>query len=375
MPLEPAFHDLISGRTVGRAAACARGVLSAASAVYGRAVAVRTRAYDDGRRRVYHAGVPVISVGNLTAGGTGKTPVVAHLCGDLRRRGYRPAVLSRGYRAGADDATAGGPGNDEKRLLEARLPGLPHVQNPDRVAGATVAVREYAADVLVLDDGFQHRRLHRDLDLVLIDATRPFGHDRLLPRGLLREPITALSRAHAVLLTRSDQLDPEGLLELVERVRTVRADLPIVPVNFPPLDLTGRGGKSLPPATVRGRRVTAFCGIGNPDGFRATLLDLGCDIAAFTPYPDHHHFTAAEIDRERARAADTGAGMVLCTEKDWVKLHRWTTGDAASGRSRQSPVPVRAVRIGIDFPAGRGVLDRLLAPLVPGTPTPRRRAA
>ena len=371
MSLEAAFHDLISGRTAGPLADCARGALGGASHVYGRAVAARNRAYDRGSRSVHHAGVPVVSVGNLTAGGTGKTPVVAHLCEELRRRGYRPAVLSRGYGAGRNAAAAGGPGNDEKRLLEARLPGLPHVQNPDRVAGAAVAMHEYAADVLVLDDGFQHRRLHRDLDLVLVDATRPFGHDRLLPRGLLREPVTGLSRAHAVLLTRGDRLEPSELLALVERIRAVRPGLPVVPVTFPAVDLTGRGAVSRPPSWLRGKRVTAFCGIGNPDAFRGTLADLGCDVVAFTPYADHHAYTPRDVRRERARAAGLGAACTVCTEKDWVKVLRWV---GANG-SGEDPVPVRALRIGVEFPAGRGPLDRLLDPLLPGTRRSLPRAA
>jgi tetraacyldisaccharide 4'-kinase len=148
--------------------------------------------------RAHQVDVPVISIGNLTLGGTGKTPMVEFVCRWFLQRGKRPIILSRGYRA------AGGC-NDEARLLQSNLPEVPHLQGKDRVALARHACEHFAPDVLVLDDGFQHRRLARDLDIVLIDCTEPFGYGRIFPRGLLREPIGSLRRAGLVVLSRADQ--------------------------------------------------------------------------------------------------------------------------------------------------------------------------
>src|SRR5947199_10786584 len=181
------FHDLVSGRASGVGPALARLGLRAASLPYGAAVRLRNRLYDRGWKRTQRSAAPVVSVGNLTLGGTGKTPCVEYLARFYRGRDVRVAILSRGYGAGVPAQRVVGP-NDEALVLEENLPDVPHLQGADRVALAGVAVEELEAELLILDDGFQHRRLGRDLDVVLLDATEPFGHGRLFPRGLLREP-------------------------------------------------------------------------------------------------------------------------------------------------------------------------------------------
>jgi tetraacyldisaccharide 4'-kinase len=160
----------------------------------------RNRLFDWGWKRTHQADVPVVSVGNITTGGTGKTPLVAFLANWFQDQGQKPAILSRGYRA-----VDGGP-NDEKLVLDLLCPGIMHLQNPDRVASARHAVTAQQVQVLVLDDGFQHRRLARDLDLVLIDATCPWGYGAVLPRGLLREPRSGMKRADLAIITRADQV-------------------------------------------------------------------------------------------------------------------------------------------------------------------------
>src|SRR5438876_5539483 len=202
------LQDLISGRARGVGSSLCRLALSVASGPYGSAVHLRNWCYDRGWLPTHRPPVPVISVGNLTAGGTGKTPCVEYLARFLQARGLRPAVLSRGYRGN-------GRPNDEALILEANLPDVPHLQGKDRVTRASQAVRVFGADVLILDDGFQHRRLRRDLDLVLIDAMNPWGHGRLLPRGLLREPISSLRRADAVIVTRLDQAQPAEIERII----------------------------------------------------------------------------------------------------------------------------------------------------------------
>ncbi|WP_207622134.1 tetraacyldisaccharide 4'-kinase [Alienimonas californiensis] len=360
---EAAYLDLIAGRTRGPWAAALRLGLLSASLPYGLAVRTRNRAFDLGLKPVHRAGAPVISVGNLTCGGTGKTPIVADLCLRLQAGGRRPAALSRGYRS-----LEGEGANDEKLLLDALMPGVPQVQNPDRVAGAKLALQEHGADCLVLDDGFQHRRLGRDLDVALIDATAPFGpgslrrpgcRGRVLPAGLLRESAAGLRRADLILLTRCDAITADERAA-VESALTERAPgTPVVPVAFAPTALIDVAGAARSLDGARGARVGAFCGIGNPAGFRATLEGLGVDVATFEPRPDHHAHTPADVAAIAQRAADAGATALLCTEKDLVKL-RTKTFAAASSTNPEPPLPIFAVRIAATYPQGDAALTAAL---------------
>jgi tetraacyldisaccharide 4'-kinase len=194
------FRDIVSGCRGGARAAVARGVLRLAEVPYTAAVNWRNRRFDGPHSAVRRVGVPVVSVGNLTLGGTGKTPMVEWIANWLVQRNVRVAIVSRGYGAAAADK------NDEALELEQALAGVPHVQNPDRVAGALTAVERFGVELILLDDGFQHRRLARDLDVVLLDATAPFGFEHVFPRGMLREPVRGLQRADVVCLTRADAL-------------------------------------------------------------------------------------------------------------------------------------------------------------------------
>ena len=193
------FRDLVSGRRRGAMAAALRGILAAAEVPYTWAVRWRNRRYDCGAKTVYRVDVPVISVGNLTLGGTGKTPMVEWIVRRFLAQGKKVGIISRGYGA------HGGP-NDEARELAWKLPGVPHVQDPDRVAAARRAIGDFGCQVLVLDDAFQHRRIGRDLDIVLLDALEPLGYEHVFPRGTLREPVEGLARADVVALSRADLL-------------------------------------------------------------------------------------------------------------------------------------------------------------------------
>lgn len=317
---ETAFRDLISGRTTGIWAQIVRGVLRAASLLYSCAVSGRNQLYDRGLLELHRTGVPVISVGNLTTGGTGKTPVAALICQRLRQLGRQPGLISRGYRATADGS------NDEKRVLELLVPGIPHIQQPDRVAAVRdLLMLEQAArpDVVVMDDGFQHRRLHRDLNLVLIDATCPFGFGAVLPRGLLREPLSGLRRADAVLLTRADLISSEERGRIEERLRVLAPSLGqrILQVNFEPQGLRDQTGRQHPLDSFRGRAVFLMTAIGNPDAFRTTCLDAGLTVAGQRWFPDHHHYSSADITSVQQEAAAQGAELVITTVKDLVKIH------------------------------------------------------
>jgi len=278
--------------------------------------------------------IPVVSVGNITVGGTGKTPVVIKLVQMLLEMGRRPAVIARGYRA------APGQPNDEERIIQRACPGTIYVADPDRCAGAAVAHEVHGADVLVLDDGFQHRALARDLDLVLIDALCPFGFDHLLPRGLLREPVGSLARAGAVLLTRSDQVDAESLAQIAERIRPVLAGKPLLQCRHRLTSLETLEGEPMPLAVakaMKGEHVALFAGIGRPEAFERTVRDLGVEDVGHRWFPDHHRFSPLDI--ERIEQEFPGVDWLLTTEKDAVKL--------SSGAFRHAKVAV--VKVAIDM--------------------------
>ncbi len=276
---EAAYLRIIRGRSRGPAATAARLGLGLAAAGYGLAVRLRNAAYQRGWIAGRHAAVPVISVGNLTLGGTGKTPMVEWVARWYRRRGVRVAILSRGY--GRSQGL-----NDEGQVLEENLPDVPHLQDPDRVQLAHVAVEELESELIVLDDGFQHRRLARDLDIVLLDALEPFGYGRLFPRGLLREPLGSLRRAGVVVLSKADLVPANERSRIRAEAERRAGPLRWVETRHAPLDLVDAEGGSYPLEEIADREVAAFCGIGNPEGFRRTVEPRCGKLLDFRVYAD-----------------------------------------------------------------------------------------
>jgi tetraacyldisaccharide 4'-kinase len=296
--------------------------LRALSAVYERIVRGRERLH---RRGVLHArSVPavVISIGNLTVGGTGKTPAVEQAARTLLDLGARPVVVSRGYgRAtrgvqvvsdrGAirlDPRAAG----DEPFLLARRLPGVPVVVGANRYEAASYAVARFGATCVLLDDGFQHRSLRKDVEIVLAHARRPWGNARLLPAGPLREPLSALARADLIVATGADALDGAPEVEA-----TAARHAPGVPVAFAAHD-----GETRSAVDLKGRRLLAFAGIATPDRFQRTLGALGVEVAGFHAFPDHHWYRARDVSALDAAARAAGAEGLVTTEKDAVRLDR-----------------------------------------------------
>ncbi|MGL4514169.1 MAG: tetraacyldisaccharide 4'-kinase [Lacipirellulaceae bacterium] len=315
------FYDLVSGRRRGVGASLARGGLALAEGPYRAVVWWRNRRYDTRPALAQHAQTPVVSVGNLTLGGTGKTPMVKWVARRLRRGSVRVAIVSRGYGAAQRGSS------DEGLELEHALPDVPHLENADRVAAAQLAADELASQVVVLDDGFQHRRLARDLDIVLLDATAPFGFGHVFPRGSLREPASSLRRAHAVVLTRADLVEEPARAAVRERVarlapRAVWAEAVAEPTSLVGLRSEGDFASSIeaPLETLRGARVAAFCGLGNPAVFRRTLERLGAEVAWFGDFPDHHPYGRADVERIERGARESGASAVVTTHKDLVKV-------------------------------------------------------
>jgi tetraacyldisaccharide 4'-kinase len=230
------------------------------------------------------------------------------------------------------------------------------LQGANRAELAAIAIDELESEVLVLDDGFQHRRLARDLDLVLIDATSPWGHGHLLPRGLLREPPSSLHRADAVVLTRCDQAAPEVLAGLRKRIAQLAPKASVAETEHLAEALVNEKARE-DVAALRGRVVAGLCGLGNPNAFRRTLCDLGARLTDFRSYPDHHAYTRHDMEQLRAwgRQQPADAWMVT-TQKDLVKLRLRELG----GR------PLWAVRIHLRFRAGQADLDALLERVLPG---------
>jgi tetraacyldisaccharide 4'-kinase len=338
------FREVVSGRRRGLTAALWRSALAAAELPYTCAVRWRNRQFDRGRKRIDQVGVPVVSVGNLTLGGTGKTPLVEWLARWFRDRGVRVTIISRGYGAEA------GARNDEALELEQKLPDVPHVQNPDRVAAARMAIEEFECQLILLDDAFQHRRIHRDLDIVLLDALEPFGFGHVFPRGMLREPISGLSRADVVALSRGNLVDAAERGRIKAIVRKHAPAALWLECNHVPRELRSASGSVVKLGSLAGKPVAAFCGIGNPTGFRRTLEQCSFNVTTFREFPDHFSYQRADVESLAAWAAGLPVEAVLCTQKDLVKL----------GIDRLGPRPLWAVTIGLEIAAAQAEFEACL---------------
>ena len=303
--------EILSGRRRGAAAGALRAGTWVLSKPYAGLMRLRRGLYRIGVLGSRRAPVPVISVGNLTTGGTGKTPMVAWVIKRLKHLGCRPAILTRGYKA------VGGR-SDEAELL-FQLTGCPVVVSADR-ASAAEAAAEAGADALVMDDGFQHQALRRDLDIVLIDATEPFGFGHCLPRGLLREPPSALRAAGAIVITRCDRVPREAADALAARLAALAPRATIHRAGHVPSAVVVSAGRHLPPAALAGQKVCAFCGIGNPESFFATLESAGATVVGRVAFDDHVAYGPEELERVRSAAAAGGAEVLVTTAKDRVKL-------------------------------------------------------
>jgi tetraacyldisaccharide 4'-kinase len=308
------------------------------SMLYGGLARLRRRLYTLGRLESRRLPCPVISVGNLTLGGTGKTPLVVHLAERIRKMGYRPVILSRGYKGLAEkngavvsdgcnllcDARQAG---DEPYLMAALLPAVPVVVGRERYRNGMDAVRRFQPDLMILDDGFQHLQLKRDIDLLLLDAQRPFGNGHILPRGTLREPAASLLAADAVVLTRRRQAGGGVRGDLIRRakprpvfssdhqpmVRKVLASgQPVENLAFgcgPDLDID-----------FKEKRVFAFAGLGRNDAFFRAIAVLGARLQGTLGFDDHHPFTGNDLRRIAKSAERVGATTLMTTDKDFVRL-------------------------------------------------------
>ncbi len=342
------FREIVSGQRQGLLPAALRMLLAAAEPVYGAVVARKNRRYDTGSLPITRVNVPVISVGNLTVGGTGKTPFVIWLAKWFLQQNIAVTLISRGY------GQRCGP-NDEAREIAATLPDVPQLQNPDRIAAAKHAIAAHQTEVIILDDAFQHRRLARDLDVVLIDALEPFGYGHLLPRGLLREPVANLRRAHVVALSRADAVSVGRREEIRSLVTQHAPQTAWIELAHQPVALIDHAGRSAPLATWQGKPLAAFAGIGNPAGFQHTLSHCGLKVNAFRALADHQDYSPAVVESLATwLRAQSAIEAVVCTHKDLVKLPL-----AAIGQ-----VPLRALQIELALTRGADELTKLLQQLL-----------
>ncbi len=304
------------------------------SAAFRFGVALRNAGYKRGWLKTRRLARPVVSVGNLTAGGTGKTPLVVCVAKILLGRGWKPSILTRGYgRSSKAEMIVLEPGagrraeaqevGDEPALLARMLPEVPLIMCADRFRGGQVAEERFQVDAHILDDGFQHLALARDVDLVALDATQTISNWHLLPAGRQREPLSALRRAGIVVITRTDSADSKSLEELVVKIH------PTAQIFCSRTELLGWtdawSGEAVPTGKIHALKVAAFCGIGNPPTFFADLRRWGFTVVAEDAFPDHHVYTGKQIQRLVADARQKGAAALLTTQKDAVKFSRdWT---------------------------------------------------
>ena len=307
----------------------------------------RNHCYDRGRWAIHRVGVPVVSVGNLTLGGTGKTPTIEWLAHWFAAQGVRVGLVSRGY------GSHRGAANDEALELAQKLPGVPHVLDPDRVRGARQIIQQFHCQAVLLDDAFQHRRIARDLDIVLVDASEPFGFGHVFPRGTLREPLAGWSRAHVVMLSRAELIDERQRAAVREQVRHYAPAAVWVEATHAPQSLRSMGGEEQPLSLLKGRRVAAFCGIGNPTGFRHALVGCGYELAAMREFADHCAYTAGDIEALARWSDNLDVAGVLCTHKDLVKIgHRWPGAK-----------PLWALSSRLEIMAGQAGFEAVLRPI------------
>jgi tetraacyldisaccharide 4'-kinase len=300
--------------------------LSLLSVPYGWAVRMRVLLYDLGLKRRHRLPCPVISVGNITVGGTGKTPLVMALAKRLTRRGVRIAILTRGYKRKKTSGTVASDGQstllsptesgDEPYLMSQTLKDIPILIGKDRAATGQMALGQFHVDALLLDDGYQHLRIHRDLNILLIDSTLGFGDRHLLPRGILREPLSHLRRANFILLTKVE--DRGSCRPLESELQRLCPGLPIFHSHYEPIGLIGPQEEWEDPLSLQGKTVLALSGIAHPASFSSLLKKCGMQVIKEEVFPDHYHYTLEDISSldEKGKRVD----RIVTTEKDMVKL-------------------------------------------------------
>ncbi len=341
------LKSIVSGQKRGLTDSLVYPFLFLLSLLYSALIRIRNFLYDIRLLPAGRASVPVVSVGNITVGGTGKTPLVAYLVEQALERGFRPGVIARGYKGAFHDGVWL---NDEGLLLKEKFPEVIVVQSPDRIAAARKAVDRMGADFIILDDAFQHRRIERDVDLLTVDGRAPFGNGRVLPAGILREPVSGVRRAGAVVLSRCTGLSEDRLREIGDRLGRLAGGAPVFSTVHSPERLRSLSdGSHRPVNSLEGQNLFLFSGIAGPETFRRTVQSLGGHVCGERVFSDHHHYVESDLKRVINDADRTGADGILTTEKDAVKLRGFE-------RSRE----ILVLEIAICFRGGEMEFNRLI---------------
>lgn len=313
------------------------------SLLYGTAQKLRASCYRQKILRSRKLPCRVISVGNMTVGGTGKTPMTIYLAQELKQAGYRVAIVSRGYKGAAErqgGIVSDGRGllmdseraGDEPFMMACRLKDIPVIVGKNRFEAGRLAVGKFQPDVIVLDDAFQHLQIKRDIDIVLLDHDQPFGNSHLLPRGILREPLTAMKRATAFILTRCREDADDGARSSMAPIKSISPETPVFKSSAVPFYYTVKNGV-LPPlqevsnffephdvGNIKNRKVFGFSGIARNDDFQHTVKTLGFNATGFLEFSDHHRYTEPDLMTILRTAGESGAQRLITTEKDYVRL-------------------------------------------------------
>lgn len=319
------IYSVITNERNDLGAGCLRFFLQLLSVLYGIVIFLRNGLWDTGLLPVKSLPRPVVSVGNITWGGVGKSPLVIFLATYLQNKGFKPAILMRGYQGRPTAVTPGEVNNDEALMMRADLPEVPVGVNKDRVHAAKKVLETRDVDLFLLDDGFQRRAVKRDLNIVVVDATNPFGSGWLIPGGILREPLSALRRADIFVITKTDLVEPGVLPLLSERLRKIQPRALLVTSVHAPVrvdDLFTQQPNSL--SVLNGQAVGVVSSIGDPKSFSVMLKKIGAQVQESFQFPDHHWYTVPDIERVVQQCAASRIKVIVTTAKDAVKLRNFS---------------------------------------------------
>lgn len=360
--MERLFDYIAYGRNAGFFCRILFFPLYLFSILYGAAVKIRLALYSSGLLKTREIGCKVVSVGNITVGGTGKTPTVEFIARSLHDMGFKVAIVSRGYRRtgkGIVDVVSDGhqlllgpeEAGDEPYMLARRLKKIPVIVGTDRYEAGRYALERFYLDVIILDDGFQHIRLKRDIDILLVDGEKGVGNGYLLPRGPLREPLTAMKRAGSFLITKSS-VDIDWI---ISSIMDIKPEAAIFNSNYrPERFISVIDGSMTGLNAISGRKVAAFSAIANPSSFTTLLSSLGCCLVSEASFPDHHSYSAKDLEEIEEKARAAGAELIMTTEKDSVKLELF---------KNNMKMPVYYLEIGLDM---KGNEKRFIDAIVAG---------
>lgn len=323
------YLSILSGQQRGFIAVIVKSTLSAFTLPYLAVLNTRNTLYKNGIVRSTRLPVTVISIGNITTGGTGKTPLVEFSVKYLSQIGKKVAILSRGYGGNNSSQENNEIVNDECLALIENLQDIPVLAGKDRVKNGEKAISDFGVDCVVLDDGFQHFKLKRDLDIVVIDALNPFGGGNLIPRGSLREPLKNLKRADLFIISHCDQGDEQNIKSIYAELNRINNDAPVCESIHNPVHIDNiTNGSIQEPEWLHGKIIYALSAIGNPESFAYTLKGLGADVIKHKMFQDHHVYTKEEVDGVVSEAQSLGAEAIVVTQKDMVKIRKMNIKDA-----------------------------------------------